>query len=363
MSLPLHHIRLLAGFELASSAIQQRQIDREHCQPLLEALAKDLARVCPDVESGMLVLGGSLLEPDELLQPSDPVWSALQDLAAPVVRQHGCEGQLLAIGAHQGRLPDRRLQARQPQPQGAFLTLPLMLVIDQSKAPAVARRLEEALFETGSIGPPARALLAERCGIDTVHGQLLTRHDLMALQHVQMDTAGLGAFWPLVEQILIDPDSDHAHQLVVDWQARWVASQHTVLLAFESLNTTSLAIDDYARQLGAFRAMISLLELHGIAWALDPAPEGLNEAQSIVKEVAGPGYGADGITVQLHQDCGLIAWTVQKNRHLEHWYPVNAAGFEQLQAEVQTLGLPLRHSEPACLHDGQLAALTEPPHA
>ncbi|MGY6631957.1 MAG: hypothetical protein ACXIUL_13245 [Wenzhouxiangella sp.] len=356
-----HHIRLLAGFELEPRPGIGRLLDRELSQEIAQALARDLSRVCPAAEHGMLVLAGSLLEPAELLRPGDPAWTALADLSRPVIRERGFNGQILAIGSHQGRAPDSRLSGDQAEAQGAFLALPLLLIVDPSEAASINRSLESTLFEKGSIDPPARALLDLRAGVKTVHGQLLTRNDLLAIQHVQMDTAGMGAFWPLVEQILVDPTHDHEVSLPGDLNARWEAARQGVVLPFSTFDNSPQALDDYAQQLAAFRAIQSLLALHGINWACEDAQAGTGLSGDLLREPAGHSDENDGVTVQLHPACGLIAWSVCRGGQLEHWYPLNSTGFDRLQREIRELGLPSHRSEPAAVSDGRLTTRTGEP--
>ncbi|MGY6588691.1 MAG: hypothetical protein ACXIUB_10465 [Wenzhouxiangella sp.] len=349
-----HHIRLLAGFELEPRPGMTRRLDRELSQALAQALARDLSRVCPEAERGMLVLGGSLLEPAELLRPGDPAWTALGDLARPVIRERGFQSQILAIGSHRGQILDRRLAGDQEEPQGAFLALPILLIVDAADAEEINRALEATLFEKGSIDPPARALLGEQAGINTVHGQLLTRNDLLAIQHVQMDTAGLGGFWPLVENVLIDASNDHELTLPGDLIARWEASEQSVSLPFSTFDEAGLGLDDYAQQLAAFRAVQSLLALHGIAWSCRDAQSGAARPADQLRETGRSETADDGVTIQLHPACGLVAWTVSRAGQLEHWYPLSPTGFEQLQQDIEALGLPVHRREPAAVRDGRL---------
>lgn len=349
-----HHIRLLAGFELKPRPGMTRLLDRELSQALAQALAHDLSRVCPEAERGMLVLGGSLLEPAELLRPGDPAWAALGDLARPVVRERGFQSQILAIGSHRGQTPDRRLASDHEAPQGAFLALPILLIVDGADAEGINRSLEATLFEKGSIDPPARALLGEKAGINTVHGQLLTRNDLLAIQHVQMDTAGLGGFWPLVENILIDPEPDHELDLPGGLTARWEASEQSVSLPFSTFDEARLGLDDYAQQLAAFRAIQSLLALHGIAWSCRNAQSGVALSDDQLRETGQSESADDGVTLQLHPACGLMAWTVSRAGQLEHWYPLSPTGFQQLQQDIQALKLPTHRHEPPAVRNGRL---------
>lgn len=341
MNNALHHIRLLAGFEIQPGSGGQRQLDRAACEKLAANLAADLARVEPEASSAMLVVAGSLLEPAELLRPGWPAWQALGDLARPVIRDHGANGQLLAIGAHGGRLPDARLRSPQQPPAGQFLAIPILL-ISEDNLDRLRSRLEEKLFESGGIHPPAKATLAGATSINFVHGQLLTLNDLIALEHVQMDTAGLGAFWPVVEHILLAPDDAVEFDLPASLQARWQREANAVSLNFQSLDQMGATADDYALWVRAFRSLGVLLSAYGIAWQVESELR-LDEGGGFVIESGGPCDAGDGLTEHSHPDCGLIAWTRVENGQQANLYPLSSPGMHALAAQFSELGLkPLR---------------------
>src|SRR5699024_5627780 len=196
-------------------------------------------------DRAMLVLGGSLFEPFEVIRPGFPVWQALEELAATTLRERGFEPRILAIGAYRGRMPHTALQPPGQPPQGQFLVLPMTLICSEDDAQELRNALEAELFERAGIDPPARALLSEACGVETVHGQLLTLADLIALQHVQLDSVGLGGFWPVVEQILVDDTRAKAHTLPAELEARWEPES-------ASVNITFISFDQYAGELSDY---------------------------------------------------------------------------------------------------------------
>lgn len=340
MNSALHHIRLLAGFEVQAGQPGQRLLDRPSCERLANALAEDLARVEPGVSSAMLVVGGCLLEPNEMLQPGWPAWQALGDLARSVIREHGSSGQILAIGSHQGRPADARLSPPPQAPAGQFLAVPMLLISDEP-LDKLRRTMEEKLFETGGVHPPARALLSDAIGLDTVHGQLLTLTDLVALQHVQMDTAGLGGFWPVIEHILLDADQSTAFELPAGLTADWNAEDPGITIRFVSLDQIDGNGDDYALWLRAFRSLCALLDAHGISWQPDSGLD-LEQDGNILSESAGSSDRQDSLTEHSHPDCGLVAWTLIENGQQRNLYPLSSAGLQQLARQFRERGLESR---------------------
>lgn len=323
-------------------------LSREQSEQLAAALADDLARTVPGVDQAMLVVAGSLFEPTELLRPGFPAWSALSDLAGPMAHEQGLEARLLAIGSHEGRLPDRRLTPPATPVQGQFVAIAILLVTDPDNGPALEAALERELFERGSIAPPARALLHQALGLDTIHGQLLTANDLLALQHMQMDAAGLGGFWPAIEHAVLSTDEAAEFELAAGLRARWMAGDRTLTIEFHPFDHFPGTQAAYLLWLRALRTLTVLAEAHGLAW--QPTVPGDCEVDAtgrLVRHRAGPCRQVDGLTEHLDPEAGLIAWTSVNDGQLSHLYPLDA-----LTARTQRDLLRQRH--PGMHRPGQM---------
>ncbi len=326
MKTDVHDIRLAAGFEVPIGSAAARTLSRQQAEQLAAALAADLARTVPGVDQAMLVVAGSLFEPAELLRPGLPAWAALTDLATPIVHEQGLAPRLLAIGSHDGRLPDRRLAPSEEPVQGQFLVLPLLMVSEADNGPALETALERELFERGSIDPPARALLHQALGLESVHGQLLTATDLLALQHVQMDAAGLGGFWPVIEHAVLAADETAEFELAAGLQTRWAADDQRLTVEFLPFDTFAGTPAAYLLWLRALRTLTALADAHGLAWRPIVADDCEVDATGrLVTHSAGPCRAADGVTEHLDPDAGLIAWSVVAEGRLTHLYPLDSA--------------------------------------
>lgn len=340
MSESVHHIRLLAGLEIPAGENPRRTLDRHRTEQLAGHLAGDLCRVIPSVDRTMLVLGGALFEPFELMRPGFPVWEALEELAESTLRERGFEPRILAIGSHRSQMPHEQLQPPEAPPQGQFLALPLTLICPADAALSLRKEVEDALFERGSIDPPARALLSEAAGLETVHGQLLTLADLIALQHVQLDGAGLGGFWPAVEQVLVESDRRHDSDLPAGLEAHWDPQSQHFAIDFVSLDQFTGEADDYALWLRAFRTLTALLDNHGIDWRAMPGDSVVFDSETIsMIESAGPIDCADGLTVHHHPDVGLVAWTVVEDGRMMHIYPLRPESANRVMSDLAARGL------------------------
>lgn len=353
-----NHIRLLAGIEIAAETPLTRVLPRAACERLADALAADIVRLAPGADRAVLAVAGALLEPGELLRPGFPIWRALEDLAGPVFRDSGGAGQVLAIGAHDGRLPDDRLQPAESAPGGRFLAVPMLLVLEESLADELRHRLEQGLFEKGGVHPPARSVLADAAGIDSVHGQLLTLTDLMALQHVQMDAAGMGAFWPVVEQALLDPNIERRFELpaglLVDWRDERAG------IHFRSFDQYGEEPDAYALWVRAFRSLCTLLDSHGVPWHAR-SDLTLDERLNCLIESIGPVDCDASLTVHKHPDCGLLAWTVVEDGRQINLYPLDSEAFRHLRDELRDRGLPTGYNPRGICYDPDSCKLSPAP--
>jgi hypothetical protein len=329
MDQSLHHIRLCAGLEIESGQGIRRTLSRDLASELAGHLATDLARVLPSADQAALVLGAGLFEPNELLRPGLPAWQALEDLAGGLMRQSGFRPQLIAFGSHEDRMPHAELQPASGAAQGHFLAIPLLLTCPADMAREAESTLEAGLFESGNIDPPARALLHKAAGLASVHGQLLTANDLIALQHVQLDSVGLGGFWPVIEHLLLAADSDHSFDLPATLRASWHAGDQRMQIRFVGHDQALSSDLDYALWTRAFRTLTALLDAHGVTW--HPHPEGElthDPRQQMMIETAGATERPDGLTVHRHPELGLVAWTLVEDGRVVHLYPLrpHAAG-------------------------------------
>ncbi len=342
------HIRLLAGLEISPEGDGRRRLGRADSEALAEAVANDLARIIPEAAEGMLSVAGALFEPGELLRPGWPAWQAMTEIADSLIQRQGLASRLMALGAHQGSLPHSALNPPETAPEGLFLAIPMVLSVAPDHAQELSSRLEASLFEQGGLHPPTLAAIAQGSGYSPVHGQLLTRADLLALQQVQLDSAGLAAFWPLVEHALLEPhESRDDFELPGRLGACWDVDSSSVRVTFTSFNQFDSSPDDYALWLRALRVLLAVLDSHGVAWRVDhDAPVVADKDEHILVENAGKTDQPDGLTLHQHAELGLVAWSLASNGQLGHYYPLTASAVRRLQSRWKEAGLePVRHPD------------------
>ncbi len=335
MNQTLHHIRLAVGLEIESAALTGRALDRDRASELAGHLSADLARVLPEADQTLLTVTAGLFEPNELLRPGLPAWQGMEELVANLLRQSGFRPQVMAFGARNARMPHAALQPPDSSPLGRFIVLPLLLTCPLETAESIESTLERELFESGSIDPPARALLHEHAGMDSVHGQLLTANDLIALQHVQLDSAGLGGFWPVIEQLLLAGHADHDFELPAQLTARWQAEEQRIDIQFLGHDQAVDREIDYVLWTRAFRTLAALLDAHGVSWqARADAPLTFDATGQMMIETTGKTDRPDSLTVHQHPDIGLVAWTVVEDGRMMHLYPLHPRATGRIEHQL-----------------------------
>lgn len=334
----MNDICLVATFEIESGGDVHRLLSRADCEALAAALAQDLARQVEDAGAGLLVVGGGLFEPSELLRIGFPAWQALSDLSRNAFQSPGIEGSVMAIGAHGGRLPDSRLTPSGSGLGGQLLALPLMLRCSGADAASLKEQFESILFEKGGLHPPTRAAFSQATGLDTGHGQLMTLNDLIALTHVQMDTAGLGAFWPVVEHVLIRDRKSIRFDLPGPLMTRWCNESRTAKVRFETFDDFDGGIKEYALWTRAYRSLSALLSLHGVELQVE-SDHTLDETRHALIETSGPANGSTRLTEQVHGECGLLCWTLIEDRKQFNLYPLDSAGINLLKQDFAARNL------------------------
>lgn len=338
-----NHIRLVAGFEIRPPGDSCRFIlEPEESRRLGGLVAEDLSHCVPEVTSGHLVTGPALLEPGQIISPDHAPWEAM----AQVARLEGESVQapdagITSIGANSGQLAHAPLMPYWSPPRGLFVCLPVLLAVEAAEFDPLRSRLEQKLFEIGGLRPPAMGTLAEITGLDPVHGQLMTRADLMALLKVQFAGAGLDPFWPPVEHALLEPQSDARLELPGGLDAQWNVTAGGWELEFMPLHLAGSDGDEYALWLRALRQTTALLESHLVRWrATSRHAEVEIEPQSRwgrcdlgPTEEKGRGWMIE------HRDVGLVAYTATIDGRYLAYYPLDPAALDELRDTLRAAGI------------------------
>lgn len=198
--------------------------DRAQAQVIASAIAADLIKLDAGVSSLDLVVAAALFDQAQILRPGWPAHAALLELQSRVIAV-AARAEVLAIAAHEGKMP---LPALEPDARlfgSPLLILPWTLHGDAEHAAATASGFEQDLVERGMAGSDLALALQDAFGIGVRHVQHLTVFDLCAIGCAQYEQAGFGVLWQLIENALLTPTREHT--VVIDDQ-RWTSQADTV---------------------------------------------------------------------------------------------------------------------------------------
>lgn len=334
-----NHIRLVAGFEIRPPTGASRFVfGRAESERLGGLIAEDLAHCVPEVTREHLVTGPALLEPGQILSPKHAPWDAMLRVAG---LGPDPEPGITCIGAHRGQLAHASLMPYWTQPQGLFLCLPIVLAGNKAELGPLSAQLEQVLFETGALRPPAMGTLAEISRLDPVHGQLMTHADLMALTKVQLAGAGLDPFWPPVEHALLARQVPARLELPGGLMADWNIEAGGWELEFQPFHAWPGDSGGYALWLRALRQTIALLESHLVRWRATSRHPGveIDEHNRWARCDLGPADAADhGWRVE-HPDIGLVAYVATLAGRQTVFYPLDQDALADLKAVMHESGV------------------------
>lgn len=342
-----NHIRLVAGFEIRPPSGDCRFVfERDESERLGALIAEDLSRCVPEVTRGHLVTGPALLEPGQIISPAHAPWQTMARVAGLADPDASTGAGVTSLGAHRGQLGHENpahatLMPYWSPPRGLFLCLPIILATRGGERTMLESKLEKTLFETGGLHPPAMGTLAELSGLDPVHGQLMTRADLMALVKVQLAGAGLDPFWPPVEHALLEPRQPARLELPGGLMAKWNVSAGGWELEFMPIHSSGLKADDYALWLRSLRQTIALLESHLVPWratSLDDGVEMDAHSRWACCDLGASERTGRGWTVE-HGDVGVIAFAAAVGGRYRAWYPLEPDALDDIQQTLRGSGV------------------------
>ncbi|HET9034186.1 MAG TPA: hypothetical protein VFN25_14935 [Dokdonella sp.] len=195
-------------------------LDRTTASILADALAHDLAAHVPEIRHLDFVFVGALYDQAQLLRPGWPLHAALAEALERLPRNAG-DTHVVALGAHQGRLPLADLEPETDLLGSPMLVMPWLLSGPAETIDKVGQRLERELLEQGLIGPELALAIGEAFGIKTAHARHMTTLDLCAMACAQYEYAELGAVWQIIEAALLKPNEEQIANLAAGGTLRY----------------------------------------------------------------------------------------------------------------------------------------------
>ena len=310
-------LHAVLAVELAEGSVPARlTLDRDAADTLAAHVAADLVALLPGVQHARLLLGGTLLDPAEVLRPGFPVHAALEELAVRMPRT----AAVVAFGSHEGRMPIAALMPDAALRGSVLRVLPLVLETGAEHAPALGAALESELAARGEAGTLTADGLMRALGARFAHARYLTQADLLALVCVQYEHRGLAPFWQLIEAALLTPDRVEEtlspRGLRCCWDGRAVRSETPAAwMQHRDPADADDAAHAYAGAVFELRQAAALAGAHGLALAFDAA-EGDAALGYAIETIADPRaeLGVPQLIAHPAPGLGVVAVTAVQTR-------------------------------------------------
>lgn len=316
-------------------------IPTQEASLLLEAIATDLARLAPDAVHCDLVAAGALYDVAQLLRPGWPLEVELVRLRQGLGAR--ASGQVVAFGAAGGSLPSPLLEPEPSLAGGAMLFLPWMLLAEPAAIAPVAEAMESRFEDEGLAGAAVNLFLRQSLGRDVTHARYMTRNDLLALTALQLDHAGLGAAWTILETALLAPEEGVVVELPLGGSLSFEGGRVKGWLAgleahLASGPTTADTAEAFCRLIGFQRSAAALFSAHGLdsTWRISrsdstrllegeaPMP-GAWDAGSRLVRLVHPALGIVGLAVDAPSGTRSAVWPLDRQALVSLLQDIEAA--------------------------------------
>lgn len=270
-------------------------VPTEQAALLVDAIAGDLARLLPGVDGLGLAVAGALFDVAQVLRPG---WPQFQELALLYRRERRGDPTpaVMGLGTAGGRMASPVLEPEPGLGGGPLVLVPFVLVGEDALAQAIGTRMEQVFTEQGLAGAAVPLFLSQGLGLEVEHARYMTRFDLCALMAIQLDHAGLGPVWPLLEAALLAPGAPQSVRS--EGGAGWRCESGSVRGAAFGYDAWArgpgAALAPAARAEGFAETLLmqrragALLTAHGLPPAWVAADPGLDDAGLDAALAAGP---------------------------------------------------------------------------
>jgi hypothetical protein len=324
----------LLAVELALPApAHALRLPTEQAAALVDAVASDLARLLPGVESAGLALAGALYDPAQALRPGWPLHRELVQHYRSEPRSRAAP-QVMAFGTAGGRMASAPLEPEPGFEGGLLRVAPFVLVADAALAQVLGDTMERDFEARGLAGAAVDLFLRQALGLEVVHARYLTHHDLCALTALQLDHAGYGAIWQLIEAALFTPAAEEAAVLPTGQRLLRADGEVRVELAgFSDWAASPWAPVDPSLHAAAYadwwlaqRQAVALLRAHGLAvrWQVPPgATATLDASGTVLVETLDVAPGRGQLCAHTAPGLGTLAFSaVVDGQARAHAYPL-----------------------------------------
>jgi len=332
-------------------------------EQMLAHIAADLKSLLPEISHCSLITAGALFDQTQVLRPSFPVFSALENVPSGDGKAP-FSPRLVSIGAENGVMPVGELQPLPDIPLGLLQLLPVVVHGPASLVSELGQAMEYRFLEEGQVSAHSANWLESAFGISINHARLMTLTDLNAMLRMQLDHFGFLPLWELIDAALCG----RSEPLSVSTAAgrEFELKDGVVRTAFETFDAwasdgggaglpasrQALATGyvDWTRET---RQYLTTLNAHGLKLRFHLPGEAKPLEGTFVRESSetAPRPGNSAITEHSYGELGTIAITVSQDNGTENYYPLCPQGLNDIHA---SLGKQLPGGQtvafPGCIH-------------
>jgi len=316
-------------------------------EQMLAHIAADLKSLLPEISNCSLIAAGALFDQTQILQPSYPVFRALEAVPTRENADNFKPG-LVSVGASNSKMPSDDLQPRPDIPLGLLQLLPLVVHGPSDLVLELGQAMEYRFMEEGQVSAHSAAWLETAFEISVNHARMMTLTDLNAMLRMQLDHFGFLPLWELLDAAL----SERSEPLLVrtgngqefEWKNGAV---HTAYETFDSWASSgagaqlvaarqalAAAYSDWTREV---RQYLITLRAHGLSCSLHLGASHLPLEGTFFREqsTGEPNTSDSTITEHSFSELGSIAVTVRNGQMIENYYPLCPQGLSDIHAHLR----------------------------
>lgn len=354
----IQHRNILVGIETdptryhGEHARRPALLDRVSAEQILAHIAADLTKMFPAINRCALSMAGALYDQTQVLRPQLPVYNALETLQQSSNPAGDFQARLLSIGANEGQMPMKELQPLENIPLGLLQVLPLLISGPGELVNELTTQMEHRFFEEGQLSAHSAKGIESHFQVSVSHARFMTITDLKALLKLQLEHYGFLAMWELLDAAMTPPaeklevttagglsfkwqnDAVHAYFESFDWWAIYGGGADSP----SSDQQLQLAYADWTRE---YRRYLTVLSAHGVRVVQHlPGLEDAELTDSFLLEESTviPGASAAPVTEHHADDLGTVAVTVVRGNRQMNFYPLQAAGLNDLHQFIREQG-------------------------
>ncbi len=352
------HRHILLGLETdptlyhGENAHRPALLDSGQAARVLAHIATDLAVFLPSSNRCTLSMAGALFDQAQVLRPRLPVFGALESLWQDAFERQ-TQDHYLAFGAEDQKMPRAELQPERDIVPGSLQLLPLLLSCPADDDAVEATDIDQLFAEHGQISRSTVNSLETHFQVAIRRARFMSVVHLGKLLQRQLEHYGFLALWEMLDAAMNQPDGASevhtAQGLRFKWQNGavhgffesfdWWANHGAGVSKVASGQGLQAAYAEWVRE---YRRYQSVLVSHGVEFVQhlpgleDAALEGsflLEESTMIPTADAAP------VTEHSVGELDVVAVTVVKGQRQMNFYPLQAAGVNELHRYIYEHGL------------------------